>query len=75
MSEETEKSLIALDFLKKWDEQRTRRFADMFIMPAQDSRYKQTGKYDKHVIAPVETHHVESKSPIVDTAGTVIELF
>ena len=74
MDEEKEKSLTALNFLKGYDEQRTRQFTDMFIMPAQDRKYKQTWKSYNHVIAPVETHHVESKSYVVDTAGTVIEL-
>ena len=47
----------------------------MFVMPAQDRKYKQTGKYD--TIDPVVTHHVVPKSikEFVDTGGTAIELF
>ena len=77
IDEERGKYFTSLEILKGYDKQRNNRFTDMFVMPAQDSRYKQTGKYDTHVIDPVVTHHVVPKSikEFVDTDGTVIELF
>ena len=77
IDEERGKYFTSLEIRKWYDKQRNNRFTDMFVMPAQDRRYKQTGKYDTHVIDPVVTHHVVPKSikEFVDTDGTVIELF
>ena len=77
IDEKRGKYFTSLEILKGYDKQRTNRFTDMFIMPAQDRRYKLTGKYDTHVIDPVVTHHVVTKSikEFVDNDGTVIELF
>ena len=73
--EERGKYFSSLEILKGYDKQRNNRFTDMFVMPAQDRRYKQTGKYDTHVIDPVITHHLVPKSikEFVYTDGTVIE--
>jgi hypothetical protein len=77
IDEERGNYFTSLEILKGYDKQRNNRFTDMFIMPAQDRRYKLTGKYDTHVIDPVVTHHVVTKSikEFVDTDGTVIELY
>jgi hypothetical protein len=77
IDEERGKYFTSLEILKGYDKQRTNRFTDMFIMPAQDRRYKSTGKYDTRVIDPVVTHHIVAKSikEFVDTDGTVIELY
>jgi hypothetical protein len=40
IDEERGKYFTSLEILKGYDKQRTNRFTDMFIMPAQDRRYK-----------------------------------
>ena len=75
--QERGKYFSSFEILKGYDKQRNNRFTDMFVMPAQDRKYKQTGRYDMtHVIDPVVTHHVVPMSikKFVDTDGTVIVL-
>ena len=76
IDEERGKYFTSLEILKGYDKQRNNIFTDMFVMPAQDRRYKHTGNYDTNVIDPVVTHHVVPKSikEFVDTDGTVLEL-
>ena len=77
IDEERVKYFTSLEILKRYNKQRNNRLTDMFIMTAQDRRYKLSGKYDTHVIDSVVTHHVVTKSiqEFVDTDGTVIELY
>ena len=62
IDEERGKYFTSLEILKGYDKQRNNRFTDMFVMPAQDRKYKQTGRYDMtHFIDPVVTHQCSAK--------------